>query len=88
MAHIMGNVGLAKDLRQRTAQALDTGTTLFLVLDQVRTVAISDTTVIPNEELVVTCSDIVDGTTVILHLPYASESVASATIIHYTEGGA
>lgn len=83
MAIIMGNVGLADDLRQRLLQALLEGRVVFLVLDQARTVEVDRTSVHngrQGRELSVDCTDIEDGTTIILHLPYAPDMVATALI--------
>ncbi len=90
MAMIMGNVGRSKDLRKRILQAMNSGGTVFLVLDQARTVTVRSTELLDQDlskELSVMCEDIDDGTTVILHLPYATDSVAKATIIRYPEEG-
>lgn len=86
----LGNVGLAEDLRQRLLQALYEDSTVFLVVDQARTVAIQGTSVHVmrrSKELDVTCIDTEDGTTVTLHLPYAPEAVAKATIVRPTTEG-
>ncbi|MBC7868706.1 hypothetical protein H7X69_00815 [Candidatus Saccharibacteria bacterium] len=84
----MGNVGRSEDLRKRILQAAYSGDTLFLVIDQARTVTVRSTELLDQDlskELSVMCEDVNDGTTIVLYLPYASDSVARATIIRYSK---
>ncbi len=84
MALIMKNIGPAKDLKKRILQAIYTDSPVFLVLDQARTVQIRSIVLLNerlSKELGVTCTDVEDGTTVILHLPYVADSVATALIL-------
>ena len=90
MVMFIGNVGLAKDLRRRLLRGLNEDSTVPLVLDRARTVAIQSTSMHVmrrSKELDVTCIDTEDGTTVILHLSYTPKAVAKATIIRPTTEG-
>lgn len=82
MSQFLSNIGPADELRDRVTKALRTNSPLFLELDAMRGVRIIHIhTSSKDNEVGVECSDIVDGTTVILHLPYAADTAARADII-------
>jgi hypothetical protein len=89
MPLFLKDIGSSADLTEQVATAIATKHgELFIVLDKARTVRIIRAEH-KDEELDVQCSDdtdVNDKATIILHLPYAADSVAQAMIISYKEG--
>jgi len=84
MSQFLSNIGPADELRERVMKSIGHAD-LFILLDKSRTVMVNQ--IIPKrDEIDVLCTDENDKTTIVLHLPYAANSVAQAHLIFYPKG--
>jgi hypothetical protein len=84
MAVFLSNIGNSAMLRKLVSQTDIKKQTVSVVLDKPRTLEIVNKNAGPHE-LTVRCRDIEERVSVVLHLPFEEDSVASATIIDHTE---
>ncbi|MFZ1301931.1 MAG: hypothetical protein WAQ27_05175 [Candidatus Microsaccharimonas sp.] len=80
------DIGSTDEIRRTVTEALGTSDTgeVFLLLDVARTIRV-DRMQRLNDEFVVHAVDVVDGSSIILHLPFEN-SAAQAAIITYSKG--
>jgi hypothetical protein len=83
MATFLSNIGNSTMLRKLISQTDIDNATVSVVLDIPRTLEVVSKNAGPRE-LTVRCRDIETRVSVVLHLPFKEDAVASATIIDHT----